>query len=184
MREKPRTKVPALGQAWLGDWRTRTLERLYARDFESIAAFADSKPTASLLALAEELSTDHSANVDHADVCAEQVARLWREEAERGGSEAVERMARRILVGELHLDLPYGWLKDWAKNEEAASRVSMVLSSWESHIGDAREGAAGRVVEAMLDEGRAGRIPQGWLPSNADDPILVDIFERYWRDPS
>jgi hypothetical protein len=88
------TKVPARGQAWSGDWRARVFERLRARGLESVTAFADSRPAASAVELADEPSIDATAGIDRADVAAEQLLRIWREEARGGGSEATERLRR------------------------------------------------------------------------------------------
>jgi len=179
------TKVPALGQAWSGNWQTRIAERLRVRGFVSMTAFTEANPTTCLEALAEELSTDHEAGIDHADVAAEQLVRIWREEANRGGPEAVERFARRTLVGELHRDLPEGWRSEWSSEEArpAMSRMTGATSAWACNLGKEDRSAANRVLDAMIDEGRSGRIPPGWLPVSADDALLVDIFRRHWGEP-
>ena len=187
MTAKTITRRPALGQAWSGDWRARVLNRLHSRGFRSVADFANSAPRASLVALAEELSTDHNAGIDHADVCAEQLARLWREEANRTGPDSIELMARRILVGELHDAIPEGWLQEWPVSDDIRSPLSRFLNattSWTSHVGQEHEPASDRIFEAMIERGRSGEIPAGWLPSSAEDPILLDLFARYWREPS
>jgi hypothetical protein len=179
------TKVPALGQAWSGDWQARILVRLRVRGFKSVTAFAEANPVVSLKAMAEELSTDHQAGVNHADVAAEQLVRIWREEASQGGANAVERFSRRMLVGELHRDLPDGWRSEW--NSEAArpamSRMTAAMTNWTCNHSSEYKAASDRVLDAMIDEGRSGRIPFGWLPVNADDPVLIDIFKRHWPEP-
>lgn len=184
MTDSPVIAIPALGQAWEGDWRARVLERLHVRGFYTISEFAESRPTASLIALAEELSTSDTDRTNRADVCAEQISRLWRDEVGKQGPNAAEHMARRLLVGELYLDLPQGWANDWTSSEDSLSRISMAMSSWTAHVGPKYEHAADRVIHGMLDEGPTGRIPNGWLPANSEDPILLDIFARYWREPS
>jgi len=181
------TKVPALGQAWSGNWQARIFERLRVRGFKSVTAFSESRPTASAVEMADELSIDHAAGINHADVAAAQILRIWREEARRGGPEAVERFARRTLVGELHRDLPEGWRADWTSNDPetkvAVSRAARSTGRWICYLGDEHEPAADCVLDAVLDAGRTGRIPPGWLPAGADDPLLVDIFRCHWAEP-
>jgi hypothetical protein len=137
--------------------------------------------------MADELSIDHEARIDHADVAAEQLLQIWREEARMGGPEAVERFARRTLVGDLHRDLPEGWRADWTRSDPetkaAVSRVTGAAGRWTCNLSKEYWPAADRVLDAMLDAGRTGRIPPGWLPPNADDPLLVDIFRHHWAEP-
>jgi hypothetical protein len=54
--------------------------------------------------MADELSTDHEAAIDHADVAAEQLVQIWREEATRGGPKAIERQHEQISRS-LHVDI-------------------------------------------------------------------------------
>jgi len=185
MTDKRITKVPALGQAWADNWQARILDRLRARGFSNVTALSESNPTASIIEMANELSTDHEAGIDHADVAAEQLVRLWREEAQCSGPEAIERFCRRLLVGELHQDLPEGWRAEW-KSEEARpamSRMTAATSHWACNLSKEHRRASNRVFSAMLKEGQDGRIPSGWLPASADDPLLVDIFRRHWGEP-
>jgi len=180
-------KIPARGQAWIGDWEKRILDRLHKRGFGTIASFADARPVASLVELANELSIDEDANTDRSDIAAEQIARLWRREANRHGTEAVEHMARRILVGELRRGLPEGWLPNWTESEEArsaASRAASATTSWASALGQEYEEASDRVFTALVEEAQAGSIPRGWLPASADDPILLRIFQQHWKGNS
>jgi hypothetical protein len=179
------TKVPGLGQAWLGNWQARIFERLRVRGLDSVTALSESYPTASTIEMADELSTDHEAAIDHADVAAEQLVQIWREEATRGGPDAIERFARRLLVGELRQGILEGWRSEW-RSEEAAPATSLLaaaISAWTCNLSKEQRPAARRVFAAMIEEGAEGPIPPGWLPVNADDPLLVDIFERYWREP-
>jgi hypothetical protein len=176
------TRVPELGQAWSGNWQARIVDRLRVRGFDSLTAFSESYSTASTIELAEKLSTDDEAGIDHGDVAAEQLVRMWREEVEHSGPEAIERFARRLLVGALHQDLPEGWRSDW-RSEEAApamSRLAAASSGWICDLDEEHRPAARRVFSAMIDAGEQGRIPLGWLPATADDPLLVDFFHRHW----
>jgi len=37
--------------------------------------------------------------------------------------------------------------------------------------------AAGRIHEAF----NVAAIPERWLPANADDPVLLEIFRKHWH---
>lgn len=180
------TKIPALGQAWSGNWQARIFERLRVRGLESVTALSESYPTASTIEMADELSTDHEAAIDHADVAAEQLVQIWREEATRGGPQAIEHFARRLLVGELYRAIPGGWRSEWGSEEAspAMSRLAAAISAWACNLSNEHRAAARRVFAAMIEAGRDGLVPPGWLPVNADDPLLVDVFGRHWPDPS
>lgn len=187
MTSKTTTKVPARGQAWSGDWQQRVFDRLHKRGFADIGTFADARPAASLIELADELSIDEDANIDYSDVASEQVARLWHEETTKRGAAAIERMARRVLVGELRRGLPEGWSSDWTESKEGISsgyRVSSAATQWMNALGKENKDASERIFAALLEEGRTGGIPRGWLPESADDPILLRIFQRHWNGDS
>lgn len=184
---KPIEKLPALGQAWSGDWYARVHERLRMRGFESVTALVEAMPAAPLVVVAEELSTDRGAGVDRADVAAEQLLRIWREEAHKAGELAVQRFSRRMLVGELHRELSGGWRSDWTapdpETQRSASSLASAIGGWISSHSEAHRPAADRVFKALLANGRAGKVPAGWLPANADDPLLVETFRRHWSEP-
>lgn len=183
MIDKPIVKLPALGQAWLGDWRARIASRLARRGFSRVADFADTMPRAGLLKLAEVLGTYSDDNINRSDVAAEQVAAVWLEEATSEGSASVERMARRVLVGELYDELPGGWRRDWTgtpEAEAAAFRAASATTSWSEALGPIHAAAAERVFRALREAG--GTLPDGWLPTDADDPTLVTIFRNAWAE--
>lgn len=51
------------GRSWQGNWKVRLYDRVHERGYDSLTAFAESRPTASLVALAEELGPDDVAGV-------------------------------------------------------------------------------------------------------------------------
>jgi hypothetical protein len=51
------------GRAWEGNSKARLYERVRERGYDSLTAFAEARPTASLVALAEELGKDDIAAV-------------------------------------------------------------------------------------------------------------------------
>jgi hypothetical protein len=177
-------KVPALGQAWSGNWRARVIDRVRERGFASVAAFAEAHPTWSTIELADELSTDHPARLNQSDVAADQVVSIWREEAHSVGDDAFSRFARQLLVGELHRRLPEGWRSEWqsAEAQPAGSRRDSLGAFWIGSMTERYEAMAERVFDAMDAAGASGFLPSGWLPAGADDPLLIEIFRRHWRE--
>src|SRR5918998_2468463 len=87
------------GRSWQGNLRVRLYERVRERGYDSLTAFAEARPTASLVALAEELGKD--------DVAGVQVFSGLLAEAER--SHQLTRLVRGQLVRELSEGLPNGW---------------------------------------------------------------------------
>ncbi|CAM4456747.1 Conserved uncharacterized protein [Corallococcus exiguus] len=45
-------------RSWQGNWRVRLYERVRERGYDSLTAFAEARPTASLVELADELGED------------------------------------------------------------------------------------------------------------------------------
>lgn len=161
--------------AWEGSWRTRLAERLSARGFSTISAFADSMPRASRLALAAELS----ATAD--DIAPVQV--LWALLDEARATNTVEHRARDLLVRDIRADLPDGWPPPRGTTPPAARKDLVgALVNWSGGIAThlpEYESTVNTVEDALLVED----IPAGWLPSSTDDPLLVVLFRRHWREP-
>jgi hypothetical protein len=155
-------------RAWRGDWYERLKERVKSHGFTTATAFTDAEPTASLLTLAKQLARER-------DVAALQLQLLLLDEADATGT--VERCARDFLVREFHETLPEGWHTEW--DDDAAFRRSGVYSSWCTALPDRYEQCCDRIWEDI----RAATLPEGWLPAGPDDPILVEIFRKHWREP-
>jgi hypothetical protein len=139
-----------------------------------VTAFADSQPGASLIHLADQLGTG--------DVAAVQLE--WRliDEAETTGS--MERCARSLLARALREDLPEGWQHEWRDVpgdpstplfRKVGALVSLIVA-----MPDRYKPCAERVCDAL----NAAEIPVGWLPSDADDALLVEVFRRHWPAPA
>jgi hypothetical protein len=155
-------------RAWRGDWYERLKERVRARGFETVTAYADAQPTVSLLALAKQLTQER-------DIAALQIELVLLDEADSAGM--VERCARDLLVRNLHEELPEGWHTQW--NDDTQYRRAGVFSSWYATLGSRYEPAVDSIFAAFV----AAPIPEGWLPDGPDDPILVEIFQKHWREP-
>lgn len=160
--------------AWEGDIEQRLTERLRARDFSSATAYAATQPTASLLVLADELG--------RLDVAAVQLER--RLYAEAIATHSVERFARDLFVRLMHEHLPEGWHRDWGPDipgdmSTPRWRGSQVRSGWAASIDAVADykATAGHMMRALRDE---APFPEGWIPRDADDPLLVDFFSKHW----
>jgi hypothetical protein len=189
MKSDGTIEIPATGQARLGDWRARANERLHLHGFQSFAALARSAPTASLIELAVLLSTVRDIRINYSDIAADQVACLWLEEANSAGPEAVEYMACRVFVGELHKALPEGWFEGWPVDDPAGVQSPMwrlieAFTTWSGALGRANEPACYRIFAAFKDRALAGTIPAGWLPSDVNDPLVVELVAENWRRPA
>lgn len=144
------------GRSWEGDWKVRLFERVRERGYDSLTAFAEARPGASLVALAEELGPD--------DVAGVQVLRGLLSEAER--RKQVTRFERDVLVRELTERLPDGWpsIMDDANRFE----IAKALASWIASTPEAHQARARQVMKELL-----AHPPQpGWRPLGPDDELL------------
>jgi hypothetical protein len=167
-------RVTGHGLALQGDGLGRARSRIKAAGFESVTAYIESFPCASLLEIADKLNESDS-DSDPLPISADHLARLWRDEARRGGPTAIERMARRALVGELHRHLPTGWPA--TLTEEASFPLTSAEVTWSSIIGRDLKTRAVAVFEALS----AARPAANWLPEDANDSVVAAAF-KHWDD--
>ena len=147
------------GSAWRGNWRVRLYERLRERGYESLTAFAEARPTASLVALAEELGED---------VAGVQVFSGLVAEAER--SHQLTRLVRGQLVRELSQHLPDGWPS--VMDDTSRFKVAKALGFWSSYTPETHEKRVEQAGDALL----ATPPPPGWRPLSADDELLRTLL--------
>jgi hypothetical protein len=148
------------GHSWQGNWKVRLYERVRERGYDSLTAFAEARPTASLVELAEELG-------EH-DVAAVQVFSGLVAEAERRNQ--LTRLERGQLVRELSEGLPNGWpavLDDASRFE-----VAKALSSWIAYTPEPDQERARQIAAALL----ATPPPPGWRPLGPDDELLRTLL--------
>lgn len=148
------------GRSWEGLWKVRLDERVRGRGYTSLTAFAESRPTVSLVALAEELGQD--------DVNAVQVFSGLVAEAEK--SHWLTRLVRGQLVRELSEHLPDGWPA--VLDDANRFSVAMALSSWISFTPETHEARARRIMTILL----ANPPPPGWCPLGPDDELLLTLL--------
>ncbi|MCE9670646.1 NUDIX hydrolase [Myxococcus stipitatus] len=148
------------GRSWQGNWKVRLYERVRERGYDSLTAFAEARPTASLVALAEELGPD--------DIAGVQVFSGLVAEAER--SHRVTRLVRGQFVRELHASLPNGWpavLDDTNRFD-----VAQALARWSSYTPETHEERVKQARAAL----RASPPPAGWRPLGPDDELLRTLL--------
>ena len=145
--------------AWQGNWLVRLRERVRDRGYDSVTAFAEARPTASLVELADELGED---------IAGVQIHRVLVEEAER--SHKVTRLVRATLVRELWERLPDGWpptLEDPHRVE-----VAMALGSWCAYTPTTHQERVRKAGDALM----ANPPPPGWRPLGPDDELLRTLL--------
>jgi hypothetical protein len=96
----------------------------------------------------------------------------------------MEQCARSLLTRALRRELPEGWQREWndipGDPTTPLFRKVGALCSLTVALPDAYEQATMRVRDAL----DAADIPAGWVPAGPDDPIIVDVFKRYWLAPT
>ncbi|RKH30366.1 NUDIX hydrolase [Corallococcus praedator] len=148
------------GRSWQGNWKVRLYERVRERGYDSLTAFVEARPTASLIALAEELGPD--------DIAGVQVFSGLVAEAER--SHRVTRLVRGQLVRELCAHLPKGWPA--VMDDANRFRVARALAGWYSFTPETHKTQVDRASDALL----AHPPLPGWRPLGPDDEMLRTLL--------
>ncbi|PTL84751.1 NUDIX hydrolase [Vitiosangium sp. GDMCC 1.1324] len=148
------------GRTWQGYWRVRLYERVRERGFDSVTAFAESRPTASLVALPEELGKD--------DVAGAQVFGVLVDEAER--THRLTRLVRGQLVRELSQSLPDGWPTEM--DDAIRFKVAKALGLWTSFTPETHKERVRQARAVLL----ATPPPPGWRPLGPDDELLLTLL--------
>ncbi|MFY0526471.1 NUDIX hydrolase [Archangium gephyra] len=148
------------GRSWEGNWKVRLYERVRERGYDSLTAFAEARPIASLVELADELGPDDLAGV--------QVFSGLLAEAERKNQ--VTRLVRGQLVRELAEALPNGW--PTVLDDESRFNVAVALARWGTFTPETHEQRVERAKAAL----RASPPPAGWRPLGPDDELLRTLL--------
>ena len=148
------------GRAWTGNVKARLYERVRQRGHDSLTAFAEARPTASLLELADELGPE--------DIAAVQVFSGLVAEAEH--SRKITRLVRGQLVRELAEALPDGW--PGVLDDATRFKVAVALARWGSYTPETHEQHVARARSAL----RASPPPPGWRPLGPDDGLLLTLL--------
>jgi len=148
------------GRSWRGPWKVRLYERVRERGYDSLTAFAEARPTASLVALAEELGKD--------DIAGVQVFSALLTEAEQ--RKQLTRLVRGQLVRELCECLPEGW--PTVLDDANRFKVAKALGFWSAYTPETHEERVRQVGDALL----ATPPPPGWRPLGPDDELLRTLL--------
>ncbi|MCP3065662.1 NUDIX hydrolase [Myxococcus sp. K38C18041901] len=148
------------GDAWRGNIKARLYERVREHGYESITAFANERPTASLVALAEELGRE--------DVAGVQVLSALLHEAEQ--RRQVTRFVRDVLVRMLSQTLPDGWPA--VLDDANRFKVAKALGRWTGYTPETHQEQVARVGDALLSNPPAA----GWRPLGPDDALLRTLL--------
>jgi len=148
------------GRAWQGSVKARLYARVRERGYDSLTAFAEARPTASLGALADELGEE--------DIAAVQVFSGLVAEAERGRRGT--RLVRGQLVRELSQHLPNGW--PHVLDDATRFEVAHALARWTTYTPETHKERV-RQARAAL---RASPPPSGWRPLGPDDALLLTLL--------
>jgi hypothetical protein len=147
-------------RSWEGNVKARLYERVRERGYDSLTAFAEARPTASLVELAEELGPD--------DVAGVQVFSGLVAEAER--NHQVTRLVRGQLVRELCACLPNGWPN--VLDDANRFDVAHALGAWIGFTPETHKERARKVRDALLSTPP----PPGWSPLGPDDELLRTLL--------
>jgi hypothetical protein len=148
------------GRSWGGNWKSRLYERVRERGYTSLTAFAEARPTESLVALAEELG--------EGAISAVQLFSGLVAEAER--SHQVTRLVRGQLVRELSQGLPDGWPA--VLDEADRFKVAKLLGLWSAFTPETHQARVEQVGDALLTTPP----PPGWRPLGPDDELLLTLL--------
>ncbi|WNG61385.1 NUDIX hydrolase [Archangium gephyra] len=147
-------------RSWEGNWKARLYERVRERGYDSLTAFANAHPTASLVALADELGPD--------DIAGVQVLSGLLAEAEQ--RKQVTRFVRDVLVRMLSQSLPDGW--PTVLDDANRFKVAKAIGRWFAYTPETHKERADRAGDALL----ATTPPPGWLPRGPDDELLLTLL--------
>ncbi len=147
-------------RSWEGNWKVRLYERVRERGYDSLTAFAEAYPTASLLELAEELGKD--------DIAAVQLFSGLVAEAER--NRQLSRLVRGQLVRELAEALPNGW--PTVMDDANRFKVAVAVSRWGTYTPETHQKRVEQAKAAL----RATPPPPGWCPLGPDDELRLTLL--------
>lgn len=145
-------------QTWRGDWLSRIYERVQSLGFDSVTAFAEAKPTDTLLQLAAALGDD---------VAAIQLEGILFSEAEKSGR--FDRFARGLLVRSIRQWMPAGW----NSSEQFELARADAFASWAVTM---RKFQDTPHIDGVWNVMRSLDVPDGWLPQGPNDPVIDRVL--------
>lgn len=162
--------MAGLDEIWSADWRFKVYERLAARGFSQMSEWLAARPGATYKQLAAELGED---------VAPIQVTRLQLAEAVRSGQ--LKEASKDVLVRYLREYMPAGWGRKPPGQEEFDLDFLQTapVVSWAVSIGEVAPDAE-KMIKDAVSEGLKAITAPDWVPRDASDPIIGEIFDRAW----
>jgi hypothetical protein len=159
---------PGHGYAWRGDWQQRLFDILRSHGFETLTAFAQHRPLATLADLVTEIG--------EGDVAQSQLQQTLVDEARARGT--LRQCAQDLLVRRLR-KVKAGWPSD--RSWEAQEDIRGQIIAWRVALGEDYDAVSYKMIRALLD---TLDLPTGWLPSGPEDPVITALFEQHWPEES
>lgn len=144
--------------AWAGDWYARVHQRVQNLGYDSVTAFAESRPAATMSELADALGFD--------------VAPIQLEAVLRDEGIATMRLkpfAQALLCRRIR-----EWLSDgWRSGDDFLSDLSGAFARWEGGVSTIIPDQDREILWTRLQQ---LEVMPGWLPTGPDDPIIERAF--------
>lgn len=153
-------------ETWRPGWESWIDRRLHELGFDSLAALLSSTPVLSYAEIAKRLSTGDRILAPIQIVPCQYLEATLRHTVRAA---AMDHLARLVVER-----FPQGWKQD-ASNYAVVS----LLADWETELiatgNQARFEERAERVSGVIQE---QQLPEGWRPSNGNDPYLASVFER------
>lgn len=146
--------------AWEGNPDKRIYARVKERGYSSVKNFAEERATKSYIELAEELGED---------VAGIQIEAVLADEYQDANE--LVRFIKSNFVRSIWKNFPNGWDIDENPTLKRAYIYGKVSSSFTEIIQNKIEKGWNNLVKSP-------NLYKGWLPQNADDPILTEAFKE------
>lgn len=183
------SKVTGNSAAWQGDWNTRIRSRLQQWGYEGLLDYLKTSPGTSFVSLAEDLGPD---------VVGAQIIPLALQEARSKGQ--LRWLAMDFLVRHIRDVFQNGWGRVYIPPSSVylteEGKKELATKGEENRISFQKAHALGGFVADVSDPDSMPRVtdlaeaigtvfdelapPVGWLPADADDPIVQEAFARVW----
>lgn len=149
-----------MNNTWEGDWKTRIRERVKEKGYQDLIDFSEKNPSLSFFELTKLLGEN---------IAPIQTEQMLSEEYYQKGQ--YTRYLKSSLARELKNARIDGWQTDEAFNISLFSSIQ----NWKNHSPDEYAYFTDKVLNILQ---HSDFIPNDWLPSGADDPIVLKIFEE------
>jgi len=153
--------------AWDGDWQERIYQGFRKLGFETYQDYLLARRGRPY----EELASELSAGKDAAPIAPVQLSRMqaWTVSPAQRHDAILDSLARYLREG-----LRKGWGVGIHWEIDAIIALSFWSSNWHQEGGDEGE------LRALEDEIRRMNPEPGWVPIDANDPILQEAARRVW----